>query len=52
MHRIKLNGLDAGATTLPALTEALTLDHNTTEAKLEVGKLVDIFKVVADGLKA
>ncbi|KAL8280525.1 hypothetical protein RQP46_007173 [Phenoliferia psychrophenolica] len=44
--------LGYGATTLPALTESLTLDHNTTEAKLEVGKLVDIFEGVAKGLKA
>ncbi|KAK4703801.1 N-acetylated-alpha-linked acidic dipeptidase, partial [Phenoliferia sp. Uapishka_3] len=44
--------LGYGATTLPALTESLTLDHNTTEAKLEVKKLVEIFEVVAKGLEA
>lgn len=41
-----------GATTLPALTESLTLDKNTTEAAIEVQKLVDIFGAVAEGLKA
>ena len=48
----ELNSNVVGATTLPALTESLTLDHNTTEARLEVAKLVDIFEGVAEGLKA
>lgn len=40
-----------GATTLPALTEALTLDQNVTLAAEEATRLVDLIDQLTDTIK-
>lgn len=44
--------LGYGATTLPALTEAIALDHDLPQATLEVARLVQAFNGVAASLRA
>ncbi|THH30685.1 hypothetical protein EUX98_g3498 [Antrodiella citrinella] len=39
--------LGYGATTLPALTESFTIDHNTTQAKFEAGRLQGLIDKLA-----
>ncbi|KAF4575136.1 hypothetical protein EYR36_006492 [Pleurotus pulmonarius] len=43
--------LGYGATTLPALTEALTIDHNVTLAAEEATRLVDMIDRLTDTIK-
>lgn len=43
--------LGYGATTLPALTEAFTIDHNSTLAKLEVKRLQKLIDNLADEIE-
>ncbi|GAA5842122.1 hypothetical protein JCM11251_006531 [Rhodosporidiobolus azoricus] len=43
--------LGYGATTLPALTESLTLDHDVEQAKHEVARLEKAFKGILRGLE-
>ena len=40
-----------GATTLPALTEAFTIEHNATLAKHEVKRLQKLIDALADELE-
>lgn len=40
----------AGATTFPALTESLTLDNNTAQARIEVVRLIKSFDKIAKDL--
>lgn len=40
-----------GATTLPALTEAFTIDNNATQAKYEVGRLNDLILSLAETIR-
>ncbi|KAJ8473913.1 hypothetical protein ONZ45_g16122 [Pleurotus djamor] len=43
--------LGYGATTLPALTEALTIDKNVTLASLEATRVTDLFKTLAKAIQ-
>ena len=43
--------LGYGATTLPALTEALTIDRNATAAEYEAERLTDLFEALAEKIK-
>ncbi|KAG8744908.1 hypothetical protein FRC10_009278 [Ceratobasidium sp. 414] len=43
--------LGYGATTLPALTEAITIEKNSTLAAYEVERLTDLFEKMAERLK-
>ncbi|KAJ6628907.1 hypothetical protein B0H10DRAFT_1940270 [Mycena sp. CBHHK59/15] len=43
--------LGYGATTLPALTEALTFDKNVTLAQYEVGRLTELIDNLADNIR-
>jgi len=43
--------LGYGATTLPALTEAITLEGNATLAELEAGRLIDLISGLTSELR-
>ncbi|KAI0796916.1 Zn-dependent exopeptidase [Abortiporus biennis] len=43
--------LGYGATTFPALTESLTIDHNTTLTKYEAGRLEELISKLAKEIK-
>jgi N-acetylated-alpha-linked acidic dipeptidase len=41
-----------GATTLPALTEAITIEKNVTLAKYEIVRLTEVVEKMTDALRA